>query len=58
MKIKICPHFEAVTVTAKRLTFLDSALNLEEKMLNNIWGVSSSSKKTRFSEVWPLISEE
>ena len=48
MKMKICPQFEAVTVTAKQLTFLDSALNLEEKMPSNLWGVSSLSKNRVF----------
>ena len=43
--MKICPQFEAVTVTAKQLIFLDSALDLEEKMPNNLWGAVSSSSK-------------
>ena len=48
MKMKKWPQLEAVTVTAKQLTFLDSALNLEQKMPNNLWRVSSSSKNAIF----------
>ena len=48
VKMKKWPQLEAVTVTAKQLTFLDSALNLEEKMPSNLWGVSSLSKNPVF----------
>ena len=53
IKCKNCPQLEAITVTAKQLIFLDSALDLEEKMPNNLWGVSSSSKNPIFLKCGP-----
>ena len=48
MKMKKWPQLEAVTVTAKQLTFLDSALKMEEKTLYKPWGVSSSRTNSVF----------
>ena len=55
MKMKKWPQLEAVTVTAKQLTFLDSALKMEEKTLYKPWGVSSSRTNSVFLKCGRLI---
>ena len=53
VKMKKWPQLEAVAVTAKQLTFLDSALKMEEKTLYKPWGVSSSRTNSVFLKCDP-----